>query len=350
MSARTKAAPAPPADSRANGVPRPEEAQALVLRQPQASWAVPRSLAEAITIAEMAAKSNSFQQIRSTAQALLSILAGAEMGFGPFASLVDVHIIEGKPSVGAHLKAAAIKRSGRYDYRIVALNRAECSLEFSERKGDGWEALGRVSMTFAEAVESGLALASTGKGVQVGGQWIKTNWARTPDDMLFARCISKGYRRYTPDLTGGVLAYDPDELDPPREELPAPAGGEVIEAEPAPPAPAWRDDSDPQQALAEVLEGTPREQALAKREVARQERYGTRTDAPLTATEEQVEEIGELLKDLRFGHEKILAWLAKFGPGITSVRQLTVEQAAHALAKLAEAWAKREAQQATALA
>jgi hypothetical protein len=41
--------------------------------------------------------------------------------------------------------------------------------------------------------------------------------------MLFARAISKGYRRYCPDLTGGVLAYDPDELDQVVDVTPAAA-------------------------------------------------------------------------------------------------------------------------------
>jgi hypothetical protein len=65
-----------------------------------------------------------------------------------------------------------------------------------------------------EAIDTGLAVGKDGK--------IKTNWSRHGDDMLFARCISKGFRRYCPDLTGGVLAYDPDELE---------HSSQVIEAE-----------------------------------------------------------------------------------------------------------------------
>ena len=59
-------------------------------------------------------------------------------------------------------------------------------------------------MTFKEAKDSGLAIGKTGT---------KANWQRHPDDMLFARCVSKGYRRYSPELSGGVVSYDPDELD-----------------------------------------------------------------------------------------------------------------------------------------
>lgn len=189
------------------------------------TWTAVGNLAEAIQLAEIVAKSNGLPDIRNAGQALLKILAGAEMGFGPFASLVDVHIIEGKPAVGAHLKAAAIKRSDHYDYRVIELTRDSCSLEFSERsRATGkFEVVGRVSMTLAEAEESGLTKGKDG---------MKRNWRVSSDDMLFARCISKGYRRYCPDLTSGVLVYDPDELD--SDENPHQA---VVECAVRPPAP-----------------------------------------------------------------------------------------------------------------
>jgi hypothetical protein len=51
------------------------------------------------------------------AQIATKILAGAEMGYGPFASVQGIHVIQGKPVISANLMAAAVKRSGRYDYR-----------------------------------------------------------------------------------------------------------------------------------------------------------------------------------------------------------------------------------------
>jgi hypothetical protein len=203
---------------------------------PQAmSWTAIRSLAEAITLAEIVVKSVAIPDVKNVGQAVLKILAGAEMGFGAFASLVDVHIIEGKPAIGAKLMAAAIKRSGVYDFKIRRLDAQACDLEFFRRG----ESLGNVSYSLKEAVEAGVA-------TQRDGKTLKANWQRHPDDMLFARCVSKGFRRHCPDLCGGVVAYDPDELDggapqsaptqPPPRPAPQAVDAEVIATRPPPSA------------------------------------------------------------------------------------------------------------------
>jgi hypothetical protein len=40
----------------------------------------------------------------------------------------------------------------------------------------------------------------------------KDNWKKYPSDMLFARAISRGARRYAPGIFGGSPIYTPDEL------------------------------------------------------------------------------------------------------------------------------------------
>lgn len=189
-------------------------------------WSAVRNLAEAIQLAEIVAKSVAIPDVRNAGQALVKILCGAEMGFGPFASLVDVHIIEGKPAIGAKLMAAAIKRSGVYDYQIRRLDAEACELEFF-RNG---KTLGPVGYSMAEADAAGVSI---GKG---GAR--KANWQKHPDDMLFARAVSKGFRRHCPDLCGGVVAYDPDELDNGQPADPRPAVDAEFTVNPAPEAPA----------------------------------------------------------------------------------------------------------------
>jgi hypothetical protein len=200
------------------------------------------NLTDYIQLGEILARSGYFQGVGSPAQAVVKMLAGAEMGFGPMAALSAIHFYDGKIDLGAHLRAATIKRSDRYDYEIGELTREVCRLEFYERtlaaggeirKGlGGWvKKKEPVTVTLRESVESGVALARDGKT-------LKANWARSPDDMLFARAVSKGFRRYCPDLTGGVLSYDPDELDAlPAEPVPAlpppPEPEPVAEALPA---------------------------------------------------------------------------------------------------------------------
>lgn len=244
-----------------------------------AGWSAVRNLAEAIQLAEIVAKSVAIPDVRNAGQALVKILAGAEMGFGPFASLVDVHIIEGKPAIGAKLMAAAIKRSGVYDYAIRRLDAEACELEFFCRGKN----LGTVGYTMEEARRAGVSTKSDGKT-------LKANWQRHPDDMLFARCVSKGFRRHCPDLCGGVGAYDPDEL------------GQAVDAEytVTPPAPA------------EPAPGAPAEGLLPEGVVAR---------------------FGELVRLLGLNVDKLRDRL-KEQYGTDSFRSLGVEQAEEVVAKL----------------
>lgn len=287
------------------------------------SWSAIKSMAEAIQLAEIVAKANALPDCRNAGMVLLKILAGAEMGYGPFASMVDVHIIEGKPSIGAHLKAASIKRSDRYDYEVVKHSRQECEIAFYERlnpaggemrKGTlGWiRKPETVRMTIKEAIDCGLAIGKDG---------IKRNWSVSPDDMLFARCISKGFRRYCPDLTGGVLAYDPDELDNAHAgvpELPAPVA-------PAPAQIESREITDAEIVPAEKPKADPSQQ----------------TASPLAISSEQVDKIGVLMGELNLTGEQIAKGLAKYG--VDHVRKLTAAQAVEVIGNLAKKAAQKKA-------
>lgn len=91
------------------------------------------------------------------AQMATKILAGAELGFGPFASVNGIHIISGKPSVGANLMASAVKGSSRYDYRVKEMTNDVCSIEFFERDGDKKVSIGISTFTRADGVASGVA-------------------------------------------------------------------------------------------------------------------------------------------------------------------------------------------------
>lgn len=210
MTTKAKTPPtSPPPEPTELSPSRPDTA-IVAVSQIAHRWNAIGNLAEAIQIAELVAKSAVIPDVRNAGVALLKMMAGAELGFGCFASLVDVHIIEGKPSIGAHLKAAAIKRSGKYRYKVIVSTKEECNLEFSEKIDGVWEVLGNVSLTMAEAIETGLAVKDVLKSGEIV---LKRNWRVSGKDMLFARCISQGYRQHAPDLTGGVLTYDPDELE-----------------------------------------------------------------------------------------------------------------------------------------
>ena len=144
-------------------------------------------------------ESGYFMDVKTEAQAIVKMQAGSELGIGPFASMQGIEIIQGKCKQSANLQAGLIKRSGKYTYKVVEETATKCRLQFFEISNGAWESLGFVEYTVEEAKQAGL----------LG----KQNWQKHLRDMLFARAVSRGARRFTPDvfLTG---AYnEADELD-----------------------------------------------------------------------------------------------------------------------------------------
>lgn len=153
-----------------------------------------RTFDDAEKAARAMSASGFFPDSKSAAQAIVKILAGQELGFGPFASMTGVNIIQGKPTLGANLLAAAIKRTGKYNYRVVEMTDQVCDLAFFE----AGQEVGHSRFTMDDAKKAGL----TGK----------TNWTAYPRNMLFARALSNGQRWYAPDVFNGATVYTPDEL------------------------------------------------------------------------------------------------------------------------------------------
>ena len=162
--------------------------------------AIRPNLEETMTLAKAFVESGFFTDAKSQAQAIVKILAGQELGFGPMASMTGVYIVKGKVSLSANLMAAALKRSGRYNYRVKTLTDNECVIEFYERSDDGWEPVGQSAFSIEDAKKAGLTSNHT--------------WKQYPRNMLFARALSNGVRWYCPDIFGGPL-YTPEELGAP---------------------------------------------------------------------------------------------------------------------------------------
>lgn len=145
------------------------------------------------TLGNILARSGFFADTRDAAQAIVKVLAGQELGFGPVASMTGVYIVKGKVALSANLMSAAVKRSGRYNYRVRTLTDTECLIEFTENG----QAIGVSHFTMQDAAKAGLSSSE--------------NWKRYPRNMLFARALSNGVKWYCPDVTGGPV-YTPDEM------------------------------------------------------------------------------------------------------------------------------------------
>lgn len=146
---------------------------------------------EAMQLGKVFFESKLFKDLLSAQQAVVKIMAGAEIGIPPFAAISGIHIIQGKPTIGAGLMASTIKGSSKYDYRVIESTELICSIDFFEGK----EKIGNSSFTIDDAKKAGTQ-----------------NLAKFPKNMLFARAISNGVKWYTPDIFSGPV-YVPEEME-----------------------------------------------------------------------------------------------------------------------------------------
>jgi hypothetical protein len=151
-----------------------------------------------LTLGKIFCDSGFFKDASDEPKAIVKIIAGREIGFGPMAAMSGIHVIEGKPEIGANLQAIAVRQSGRYDYRIKSKTTQICEIEFFETLGGRRESLGVEVFTIEDARRAGLA--------------DKQNWKRYPKNMLFARCMSNGVASFCPDAVG-MRAYSEGEVD-----------------------------------------------------------------------------------------------------------------------------------------
>jgi len=153
-------------------------------------------IAELMNMAKAFAESGMFADTKSAAQAIVKIQAGQEIGIPPFAAMTGIHIIQGKPTIGAGLIASRVKGSGKYDYRVVEASEKVCSIDFYQ----GATKIGNSTFTIEDARKA-----------------LTKNIDKFPKNMLFARAISNGVKWYCPDIFSGPV-YVPEEMASVTEE------------------------------------------------------------------------------------------------------------------------------------
>ena len=146
---------------------------------------------EAMQLGQTFFQSGLFADLKSAQQAVVKIMAGAEMGISPFAAMSGIHIIQGKPTIGAGLMAARVKGFGKYDYKVVEHSEKICSIDFFKDK----EKLGNSTFTIEDAKKAGTK-----------------NLDKFPKNMLFARAMSNGVKWFTPDIYETPV-YVPEEME-----------------------------------------------------------------------------------------------------------------------------------------
>jgi hypothetical protein len=150
-----------------------------------------------LCIAKTFAESGMFADAKAMAQAFVKIQAGQEIGIPPFAAMSGIHIIQGKPTIGAGLIASTVKGSGKYDYRVKEMNEKICSIDFLQGK----DFIGNSTFTIEDAKKA-----------------LTKNIDKFPKNMLFARAISNGVKWFCPDVFSGPV-YVPEEMQEVTEDV-----------------------------------------------------------------------------------------------------------------------------------
>lgn len=173
---------------------------------------------------------------------LLAIEIGAPLGFGAVQSINGINVIDGKPSMGADMIAALIRKAG-HKLRVHGNDR-EATAELI--RADDPDYTFSVTWTLDRAQAAGL----------LG----KNNWKKYPAAMLKARAITEVAREgasdalygviYTPEELGADVNADGSVLDLPASAVSeAPAPARPVEAPAPEPAPQQvQGISDEQQA------------------------------------------------------------------------------------------------------
>lgn len=164
----------------------------------------PMGLQDVIEMANVFFRSGMFTDAKDATHFIVKIQAGQELGIPPFQAVTGIHVIQGKPVMGAGILAARVKSSGKYDFDNLEHTDIVCKLEFFQNMGNGKrKSLGESVYTIEDAKRAGVK-----------------NLEKMPRNMLFARAVSNGVRWFCADIFSGPV-YTPEEFDQVTEDATA---------------------------------------------------------------------------------------------------------------------------------
>lgn len=168
--------------------------------------------------------------LRGNVPAVLACVArGRAMGIPDMVALNGIAIIEGKATLTAELMEGIVRAHG---HSITGTVTATEAVLRGKRKDNGDEMEVRFDLEMAERA----------------GLLNKMSWKKHPDDMLFARAVSKLCRRLFADCFAGGT-YVPEEVGPTADE--------VIDDPPERPLDVRVPDSDIDEGILELSEDPP---------------------------------------------------------------------------------------------
>lgn len=137
-----------------------------------------------------------------------AILAGAELGLKPMATLKSIDVIQGTPALRAHAMRAVVQKQG-HEIELVESTPEKCVMRGRRKGSDNWQT---VEWTTARATQLGLVN--------------KPEWKKQPQTMLVARATGELSRLIASDALHGMPYVS--------EELEGTTAGEVLPPKKAP--------------------------------------------------------------------------------------------------------------------
>ncbi len=147
------------------------------------------------TYAKTAVESQMYRGIGKEAGVMMILLAAREYGISPCQALNNgIRIIEGNVELSARMMSALIRRA-KHSMQVIETTDTKCTIK-GIRRDNGDELT--VTYTIEMAQKAGLIKE-------------KGAWKRTPEDMLFARAVSRLARQLFSDVVG--IGYIEGEID-----------------------------------------------------------------------------------------------------------------------------------------
>lgn len=172
-------------------------------------------------------QSGYFKNIDSLSKAVTRAVFGKQLGVPVAIAVASMYIVDGKPALEANAIRAQAVAAG-FNIKTKELNNEHCLQEWSFKD----DVLGEVEYTKTDAVRIGFIDPTCtkwpiehnerevsrynkkiGRYEKVMGCDCKDNWKRVPQEMLQARCTTKGARMFANRAFNNQAVYDVEELN-----------------------------------------------------------------------------------------------------------------------------------------
>ena len=171
-----------------------------------------QNLGQVMAFAALCEKAQFLPKGMTKEGAVLSLVAGLQLGLPPFSAMQNIAVINGRPSVWGDAVGGLVKASGLLvdEYVVESNENNNYKVEFHVlRKGKKHETV--KSFSFADAIRAGLmANPKTGSQPKPGP------WTQYPKVMVERRARAFAYREEFPDVLKGIRIIE-EEQDAPLD-------------------------------------------------------------------------------------------------------------------------------------